>query len=401
MDTSILSRATGVIVVLAAFFLAGNASAGVVLRVTNDGADSATCGSTAKPCRSISRAIENASDGDIIEVGAGRYGDISGMGTLTGGNKNGVKLDVRTLYDAQGLSNVLRRNVTVAGNVDISDQFGFVFSGPNPSPGCPSFDLCNVPANILFTGNTAINNANGFAVTVNADFGPGKVILQNNVALGAGIGVNVTAGDQAEGGLIFSDAIVQLLSNVATHCSLGFSTLLVSSINGNTASDNSLAGFMVVPDNTTSFTGNSAIGNAGPGLILQFSPDINDDQASDTFQTLRGNNFYGNDRNRPALAIATSAFVGPAQDSPGVFNPGPSAHCGILNVGALAAIVVQGNEHTAPVITVSAPGSYWGSAGGPSPTGAGDAVGGLCDQNHGVTIGKPFATASLSITTAP
>ena len=33
------------------------------LRVTNDGADSATCGSQVRPYRSISQAIENASDG--------------------------------------------------------------------------------------------------------------------------------------------------------------------------------------------------------------------------------------------------------------------------------------------------------------------------------------------------
>jgi hypothetical protein len=44
------------------------------------------------------------------------------------------------------------------------------------------------------------------------------------------------------------------------------------------------------------------------------------------------NNIYGNDRHRPALAL-TPPFnhnVVPA------LNPGPSAHCGVLNVGALA-----------------------------------------------------------------
>lgn len=44
------------------------------LWVTNDGADSATCGSRPRPCRSISQAIENAADGDTIWVGAGHYG---------------------------------------------------------------------------------------------------------------------------------------------------------------------------------------------------------------------------------------------------------------------------------------------------------------------------------------
>jgi hypothetical protein len=49
-----------------------------------DGVDSAACGSPKSPCRSISQAIENASDGDTIEVGAGRYGSISGSADFTG-----------------------------------------------------------------------------------------------------------------------------------------------------------------------------------------------------------------------------------------------------------------------------------------------------------------------------
>src|SRR5689334_21643011 len=58
-------------------------AADVTFRVTNDGVDSGSCGTVAKPCRSISQAIENATAGDTIEVGAGRYGDISGDGTFT------------------------------------------------------------------------------------------------------------------------------------------------------------------------------------------------------------------------------------------------------------------------------------------------------------------------------
>jgi hypothetical protein len=54
------------------------------LNVTNDGADSVTCGSQATPCRSISQAIENASDGDTIAVGAGHYGNVSGDPNFAG-----------------------------------------------------------------------------------------------------------------------------------------------------------------------------------------------------------------------------------------------------------------------------------------------------------------------------
>lgn len=42
--------------------------------------------------------------------------------------------------------------------------------------------------------------------------------------------------------------------------------------------------------------------------------------------------------------------------------------------------------------------NYWGSAQGPQPTGPGDAAGGACDQNGGVTSVKPFVTSPTAIT---
>jgi hypothetical protein len=52
--------------------------------VTNDGTDSADCGARASACRSISQGLANATDGDTILVGAGKYGNISGSATYTG-----------------------------------------------------------------------------------------------------------------------------------------------------------------------------------------------------------------------------------------------------------------------------------------------------------------------------
>ena len=50
------------------------------LHVETNGIDSSTCGARRSPCRSISRAIENASIGDVILVGPGRYGDANADG---------------------------------------------------------------------------------------------------------------------------------------------------------------------------------------------------------------------------------------------------------------------------------------------------------------------------------
>src|SRR5690349_10624302 len=51
--------------------------------VSNQGVDNASCGARAKPCRSISAAIEKAAPKDVIEVGAGLYGDLNGDGAFT------------------------------------------------------------------------------------------------------------------------------------------------------------------------------------------------------------------------------------------------------------------------------------------------------------------------------
>jgi hypothetical protein len=52
-----------------------------VLHVANFGIDSTECGRPDTPCRSISQAIRNASDGDTVFVAPGLYGDL---------NRNGV-----------------------------------------------------------------------------------------------------------------------------------------------------------------------------------------------------------------------------------------------------------------------------------------------------------------------
>jgi hypothetical protein len=56
-------------------------------KVANNGTDSSSCGTNANPCRSITQAIANASDGDKIVVGPGNYGDLNGDGIL--GNSPG------------------------------------------------------------------------------------------------------------------------------------------------------------------------------------------------------------------------------------------------------------------------------------------------------------------------
>ena len=55
----------------------------IILYVANNGVNSINCGARATPCRSINQAINNAVDGDQIEVGAGRYGDLNADGDFS------------------------------------------------------------------------------------------------------------------------------------------------------------------------------------------------------------------------------------------------------------------------------------------------------------------------------
>jgi hypothetical protein len=71
--------ALGCLVVIAAWSPPAQAA---TLHVANHGVDGPECGKTAAPCRSISKAIALAGEGDKIIVGPGHYGDLDGDGTF-------------------------------------------------------------------------------------------------------------------------------------------------------------------------------------------------------------------------------------------------------------------------------------------------------------------------------
>jgi len=448
-------------------FMAQAGASGATFRVTNDGTDSAACGAASAPCRSISQAIENASDGDLISVGAGIYGNISGDGTyshpgdehprtlsypqsqacvvcvdkrvqivslhgpsvtiirgapvlgatttnavmilkdgvtfgsagggftITGGNSYGVHIDLDAIARTE-----FPKRVAVAGNVDVGDIVGFRFDGVRYQDGmCAAPEMppwiCTNFGTYLFNGNQAIDNSDsGFALAKNVFAGP--VTVQNNAATGGGTGFHVITGAQNPFGSPVDARAISLTGNVARHNGIGYSTLLSGALQNNSAIANDKAGFFVIPYGNTVFRGNSAIGNGGPGLIANFSAESSDDHLPPedccgprSFGTFAQNNFYGNDRNRPALKNLFARYL----QLGATFDPGASAHCGVLNVGALAAL-----PRTPPAEPITATNNYWGSTQGPAATGAADAAGGQCDVNGGKTNAKPFATVAFGIT---
>jgi hypothetical protein len=445
---------------LAASQLCGAAS----LAVTNYGTDSGSCGSAANPCRSISQAIENAANGDTIWVGPGHYGDLSGDGlfdapgsehamvfqpgafdyntcavcvtkpvqiysyggaavttiqvgpnaitpttvmiasnratfgsqghgfTITGGNTNGLVIDFERL-----LGTIV---VTVSGNTDVKDGTGFVLDGPqfNPSfPGScppPSIEPCPIPKGTLTVSwNQAIGSGTGFHLEPKLSFQL-LTYLSDNVATGAGTGFIVDPGyvecdDCFDGGRAPG---VSIIENVAANGGLGFNLTSTGPIIGNLAANNSQFGFLIL--DVPSFQQNSAIGNAGPGVIVGFFIQSGNSGPPLDYMGMGQNNFYGNDRNRPSITVDSLFGAGS--------GVGPSARCGVLNVGAVGwNNVIVTTPPSQPPENVQAKDNYWGSSSGPQPTGGGDTAGGACDEFGGITNTKPFLTTAHAMPAIP
>jgi len=415
--------------------------------VSNSGVDSGTCGqSRDHACRSINQAIDNASTGDVIWVGAGQYGPLSGndgcavcitkgvqiysySGTtatvIEAGPDFGAAVQVlsdkvvfgaknhgftvtggRTgvLVDYDSIPGHITSGITVAGNVTIDEGTGFQVQGPKYSTGnsigaCldAGFPLqdCDSLGQVSFVQNTAVGGGAGFMARVNWDT-RSRMLIKDNRAIGTGVGFDAAPGNQesCSCSLGRTAELVQLVHNVATHNGVGLKAVFLSSIQGNVASGNSQAGFVLVPMFGTTFKGNAATGNKGPGAIVLFE----ENNPTYSFATFTQNDFYGNDRDRPGTVFSPGILGFPALLDQLELPIGPAAHCGVLNLGAVAEI-----EGTLPLPTVqlSAVGNYWGSEGGPAPTGPGDAVGGTCDQNGGVTVARPFSSAWFSFAPLP
>jgi hypothetical protein len=438
---------------------AATAASAATLWTSNVGSDSGSCGTSAAPCRSISQAIANATDGDTIWVGPGHYGDVNGDGNFTGPgdeqpNPNdgtdtlpgssgcivcitkplhiystsgaaltvieanasgGFNSTVMILHDGvdfgaedhgftitggntHGVTVVpaftpnVSQDMTVKGNIDIGDGDGFYVVGSTYSPseylGCP---YCQFTARILVASNRAISNTTGFNVSPNSWHGSGQIVVRDNEALGDGTGFVVYSVYRAVLSQL-SAGNVQLVNNIAAHGGMGFYADLPGPISYNTALDNSRAGFTVTPAGAP-FTFNTAVGNGGPGVLVQTSPDAFT-ITPQTFSTFSRNNFYGNDRKRPTLFFGFGLYLNG-------FNPGPSAHCGVLNVGPLAALFGPAQVSPVPATQLEAVNNYWGSSKGPSSSGPGDNAGGVCDQNNSTTIVKPFSPTTFGSTVTP
>ena len=327
------------------FVLSAPADA-ATLHVANNGVDGASCGGMKSPCRSISQVIENASDGDRIIVGPGRYGDLNGNGDFTDlGDEDAefpsgcvcmIKVDKSVSLESSDGAGATVLNVLGADlRAVVITADGVVFGKSRRG-----FTLANSRrAGLVVDGRTSDN------VTVAGNHAVGNGTNGNDAFEIGGTGHTVTqnvAIGNARGGFGIGGTGHTVTHNVASGNLLGFFIGFRGHLSNNVANGNTSIG-MDISAVELDIHRNVAIGNGGFGIRIG------------TFvlnSTFTMNNIFGND------AIGGS-------------------NCGLVNSSGQM---------------VDATNNFWGAASGPGSDPADDA----CDTGGG-TVTVPFASKEFNI----
>jgi parallel beta helix pectate lyase-like protein len=231
---------------LLVLLLSAHASAKTLITAMN-GSDSPTCGAKSAPCRSLSRAIANAVDGDTIIAGPGLYGDVNGDGNfddpgdeaaeIGSGCECMVKVDKRvtlksrdgsnaTSINAKGLTNTALAVVAGGGGATIGGtQNGFTVRSAD---GVGIF-LDQTAPGVKLVGNVAQENGGdgisvvsmGARLTGNRAFrndGDGISILNSGVVVTG----SVSSRNGEDGFLVIESDAVRIEKSIATGNLIGF-----------------------------------------------------------------------------------------------------------------------------------------------------------------------------------
>jgi parallel beta-helix repeat protein len=398
MRTSSIIAAALVLGVVVPVLDPGRAIAATI-KVAANGVDSASCGEGVQPpCISLAQAVANASAGDTIQVGPGRYGGplidkrlilvstngpavtmisgpvtIAAAGTVLGRRAKGFTLlhaSVEVLGDdvqitdnvaVQGVPGfALRGNrTTLTGNQLVRNNVGIlVWDGTGHEVIDNVFSDNNAGFSIVagtdmvVRGNTSIRNRTGFVI------GGSGHVLQGNVSTGDDFGF-AAGGDN-----------VQLLQNVVLGASERGYDLASGTgwiLTGNVAAGSRTQGFFLRGGGTYQLTGNVATGNSAGGVIL----------AQGSGHVVTGNSFFGNSVG--GFHVDATVGSGVVAQRNNLFG---NAGCGITN--ASSSIVDARN-------------SFWGAATGPGAYPANGACG------VGAVTTAPFAPRAflLKVPTLP
>jgi hypothetical protein len=404
---------------LAALGAASHAAAQQTVWVQNNGVDGAVCGTQARPCRSISRALAAAQPGATILVGPGRYGDINRNGLFDQGDEGPTAQPVGDVrWSVLRLTKSVRLSSTHGAEVTTIDI------GPDVSPtGAPRpRRAVTIHSNDVFFGTAG----HGFRVTGGMELedggvwvrdGADNVRVSGNIVEGVrsdgnytGSGVRVAGGSSQI--LITDNQVLYSIFGVSVELTVPENNSLTDgpvSVLRNTLRYNYVGAGLVGKGIT--FSANIADGNRQDGIIGS-DEDQSDGGAPD-------------DPSRPRIAIRDNWITSNAQLGLWLGPSGPIVRNAILGniggglgtYGALERIElnnIYGNgeipggptDQTNCGVFVSLFGSavatnnYWGASTGPGPNPADDSgVAGAGESCEGSprTLDTPFATAPFDV----
>jgi hypothetical protein len=338
------------------------------LWVQNNGSDSGSCGALATPCRTITRAIANASAGSTIWVGPGRYGVRAELPEPSEAESISIKKTLR-LFSTHGAAvttiqapdDASKPAVTIDANAvtfgaagrgfTVSGLRGDVKSGfAGTGIAVRATNATNGRLDVRIQGNTLrglqtairvdryalrlaiVDNdvvANDFGIDVrnravpsNTTYGP--INVSRNLVLGNIVGMNIEARDAYLNRNVGS-ANDTAIRGRGTGFFIDDGTFVANNgvaVQAVYASPNPPPAAPAIAD---SFSGNTIVGNLSPGI----------DVASGLLGNFRGNNLFGNDT-------------------------GSTDNCALSNLSP-------------PAYRLDARDNYWGSAAGPGPDPADDA----------------------------
>jgi len=371
-----------------AFAQAAPAAASNAHFVANDGVDTNSCGASDHPCRSISQAIENASNGDTVWVRAGMYGDLNNDSRFDAPGeehpsngpincmicifKNGVQvLSVYgpavtiinggdTALAGASVAVALEADGAVLGTVDNGFTIkGGGFVGVEVRHGAYSKVIGNIVENGI-AGSTCVGPVYITDNIVSHSAGIGYQVIGEDNCPNAGpiyLTNNVASDVNGPGFTLASIDIVRFVGNVSRRNVVGANIITVAPIGGvtgvisNSAFIANRGAGIQFSEGGATVTGNTILGNQGPGISVSVT--------NPRSITLHNNNIYGND-----------------------ISQAP-ANCGVLNNSA---------------VVIDAKKNFWGSATGPGSDPADNAgPGSGCDLGHSSTVVTPFATTHFPV----
>jgi hypothetical protein len=342
-----------------------SAEAQTTLHVANIGVDSGTCGGSAEPCRSITRAIARARDGDIILVSPGQYGDLDRDGVLGGPGEEVGPASCQCMIHVNKRVTLVSRSGALQTVVDSGTgallDYVIQITASNAVLGGP------------LGGFTVHGNA---LIGVRVEAGAGVAVIGNVVDSIRGEGLfDANRG----GGISLAQGEAHRVeSNVVAHHANGITvTTSRSRVTANFAHDNALRGIIVAAGDRTLVERNVSTHNL-VGI-----------EVVGTNHLVRRNSVVGN------------FGVGVAVEN-GNIIPTSGIHVLENNIFGNATSVVGGVEPNCGLSNrtfrgeVNARNNFWGLASGPGV----DPADAACNPGGtGTLLTRPFATSEIAIPT--